>query len=942
MKEQFDRHQDRLTDGEDRRVWAALHDEVVASRNRSAWRRWRLPGTAVALTAGAVVAVALAVRGPDERAMTGQLERARAGKTPAVAGAPGAVNTQPADEGTASRDALLAGGDRGEPGAAPMVAPPGSPESRPAERSLEAAKRVAPAAAAEGRVSATPRAGEEAETRIDAAARQELHTPRPVKPEIARVDDSLPASLRTVKDKGAAEESKPRLRVRDLADNVAGKTPAPASGFAEKARGLPAPSPSSTGGTSPEARSTAMVGTGTISGHIAGEKGEDLQFVNVVVLGIDLGAMTDSRGEFTIENVPAGEVTLRVSMLGYASQDRTVTVTRGAGVQADFTLVAAMASDLDAVTVEAKKQRIRRQSGATSHTVSKEELGRLPVDAFDQGIALKSGASGNEVPAPGKKNGFAGGLQGVDGVRFMTGRPPEAPRPDGRWPISVGGTDPVNGQAFDSMFFQHYGVNPFVDPEDDRYATFAVDVDNASYTMARSYLERGELPPPDAIRVEEFVNSFRHDYAPPEATYLADREGAPSEHGTFAIHLEAAPSPFGPGLTLMRVGLKGREVDVRNRKPAVLTFVIDVSGSMGREDRLELAKRALHLLLDQMNAEDEVGIVVYGTDARTVLEPTSLRHRERIEWAIDGLRPEGATNAEAGLRQGYAMADRAFRRGSINRVILCSDGVANVGNTGAGTILSEIKAEARKGIELTAVGFGMGNYNDVLMEKLADQGDGNYYYVDDIREARRVFVENLTGTLQTIARQVKIQVEFDPGTVRRYRLLGYENRDVADRDFRNDKVDAGEVGAGHEVTALFEVKLERNPRTRDLATVRIRYEDPETGKVTEEARGLRLKDVERRLGDTDPTFRLDAAAAEFAEILRHSYWAKDGDLASVVGLAKEAERQMGGREDVEELVGLTETAWKLWPSGEKPQWRDDDVRPQWEPDQDYPQIKRDH
>ncbi len=285
------------------------------------------------------------------------------------------------------------------------------------------------------------------------------------------------------------------------------------------------------------------------------------------------------------------------------------------------------------------------------------------------------------------------------------------------------------------------------------------------------------------------------------------------------------------------------------------------------------------------------------------------------------------------------MADRAFRRGAINRVILCSDGVANVGNTGAGTILAEIKAEARKGIELTAVGFGMGNYNDVLMEQLADQGDGNYYYVDDIREARRVFVENLTGTLQTIARQVKIQVEFDPGTVRRYRLLGYENRDVADKDFRNDKVDAGEVGAGHEVTALFEVKLEKNPRTRDLATVRIRYEDPETGKVTEEVRGLRLSEVERRLRDADPTFRMDAAAAEFAEILRHSYWAKDGDLAGVVGLAKEAGRELGGREDVEELVGLTETAWRLWPRGDKPQWRDD-VRPKWEPDQDYPQLKR--
>jgi Ca-activated chloride channel family protein len=935
MKEQFDRHQDRLTDAEDRRVWAALHDEVTARRDRSAWRRWRVPGTALALAATAVVAVALAVRGPADRAMTGRLDRARAEKSLPTAEPPSAMQVRRDDAENTSKGDLSADADRGgHETPTPAVSPPGSPDSQPAERVAEgsgAAKNVGLTAAAGERASATPRAAEEAESGVDVASRREVRPPRPVKPEIARVDDSLPASLRAAKDKGASkgadESAKPQLRVRDLTDNKGGAAPAPASDFAKEAAEPPVPAPAAAGGVSPEARSADRVGTGTIRGHVAGEKGEALQFANVVILGTSMGAVTDSRGEFAIEHVPAGRATIRVSFLGYAAQERTVDVARGGEVRLDFTLVETVVSTMDPVVVGAKKQLIRRESGATLHRVG---------NGSEQEAAGKDGL-GRGFPTAPAPQALESGI--IDNMRFA---PPGAPKPHpGRWPISVGDTDPVNGQAFDSMFFQHYGVNPFVDPEDDRYATFAVDVDNASYTMARSYLERGELPPPDAIRVEEFVNSFRHDYAPPGRDFMADRAGAPSRHGTFAIHLEAAPSPFGPGLTLMRVGLKGREVDVRDRKPAVLTFVIDVSGSMGREDRLGLAKRALHLLLDQMNPEDEVGIVVYGTNARTILEPTSLRHRERIEWAIDGLRPEGATNAEAGLRRGYAMADRAFRRGAINRVILCSDGVANVGNTGAETILSEIKSEARKGIELTAVGFGMGNYNDVLMEKLADQGDGNYYYVDDIREARRVFVENLTGTLQTIARQVKIQVEFDPGTVRRYRLLGYENRDVADRDFRNDKVDAGEVGAGHEVTALFEVKLEKKPRTRDLATVRIRYEDPETGKVTEEVRGLRLSDVERRLRDTDPTFRLDAAAAEFAEILRHSYWAKDGNLAGVVGLAKEAERQMGGREDVEELVGLTETAWRLWPRGEKPQWRDD-VRPLWEPDQDYPQLKRDH
>jgi Ca-activated chloride channel family protein len=305
-----------------------------------------------------------------------------------------------------------------------------------------------------------------------------------------------------------------------------------------------------------------------------------------------------------------------------------------------------------------------------------------------------------------------------------------------------------------------------------------------------------------------------------------------------------------------------------------------------------------------MNNEDEVGLVVYGSNARVLLPSTLLRHRRQIEQAIAALRPEGATNAEAGLREGYRLAERSFRKGWINRVVLCSDGVANVGQTGADDILHVIKEQAGDGIALTTVGFGMGNYNDVLMEKLADQGDGNYYYVDDITEARRVFVENLTGTLQTIAEQTKIQVEFETGAVRRYRLLGYENRDVADRDFRNDAIDAGEVGAGHEVTALFEVKLERGARRGDLATVRIRYEDPETGRVTEESRTLRVQDVKRSLDDADPSFRMDAAVAEFSEILRHSYWAKDGSLAEVAGMAREASRQLGSPEQLAEMCNL--------------------------------------
>ncbi len=501
----------------------------------------------------------------------------------------------------------------------------------------------------------------------------------------------------------------------------------------------------------------------------------------------------------------------------------------------------------------------------------------------------------------------------------------------GTGPIAVGGTDPVNGEEIDAMYFEHYGVNPFVETREDALATFAVDVDAASYTLARSYLRRGVLPPRDAIRVEEFVNAFRHDYDPPEGYDVAsgDRSGwfgrseLADDADQFAIHLDAAPSRFGEGLTLLRVGLKGREISTADRKPLNLTFVIDVSGSMDRENRIGLVKRALVDLLYELHPDDEVAIVAYNNRAGTVAEPTSVRHRWALEDAIGRLVPSGGTNAGAGLVEGYRLAERMYDPDESNRVVLCSDGVANVGNTGAESILTDIKRQAGRGIYLTAIGVGMGNYNDVLLEKLANQGDGNYYYVDRPDEAERVLKENFMGTLQVIARDAKIQVEFDEDAVDRYRLLGYENRDVADRDFRNDAVDAGEVGAGHEVTALFELALDDRVRRDDeIATVRIRYEDPETGRISETARTLRARDVARAFDRAPQSFRRDAVVAEFAEILRGSYWAKDADLGELASLADDLAGERGSDPDTIELAELISRARDLWPSDEPVQWRD--------------------
>ncbi len=430
--------------------------------------------------------------------------------------------------------------------------------------------------------------------------------------------------------------------------------------------------------------------------------------------------------------------------------------------------------------------------------------------------------------------------------------------------------NPPNSAAYDYVFFQAHGTNPFIDTEDDPFSTFGMDVDTASYAVTRRYLRDGFLPPPEAVRVEEFVNAFDYDYTPPT-------------DDTFAIHLESAPSKFGEGkrLQLLRIGIQGHIIPDTDRKDAKLTFVIDVSGSMSLENRLELVKKALRLLVDQLREGDEIGIVIYGTTARVLLPHTRNVNREHILAAIDSLSPEGVTNAEAGLRLGYQLALDNFGADYINRVILCSDGVANVGITGADGILTEIEKYVEAGIYLTTVGFGMGNYNDILMEQLANNGNGSYAYVDTLDEARRIFVENLTGTLQVIAKDAKVQVEFNPETVSRFRLLGYENRRLDHEDFRDDDVDAGEIGSGHSVTALYEIKLQSEGVVGKLATVFIRHEDPDTTNVTEVSREIFANELKGTFEEASTSYQLAASVAEFAEILRGSYWALQGSLDAV-------------------------------------------------------------
>jgi Ca-activated chloride channel family protein len=432
-----------------------------------------------------------------------------------------------------------------------------------------------------------------------------------------------------------------------------------------------------------------------------------------------------------------------------------------------------------------------------------------------------------------------------------------------------GGNAIVNGEAFDAMFFKNHGVNPFVDTEDDNLSTFAIDVDDASFIMTRSYLDRNALVPSDAVRSEEFINYFDYGYEAPH-------------NEPFKVFLEGAPSRFGKNSKLLKIGIKGMEVNPEDRKDANLVFVIDISGSMGREDRLGLVKKSLLLLVNQLNRKDKIGIVVYGSNGYVLLKPTSIKKKKKIIDAIISLSPGGSTNAEEGIHLGYKMAEKMFDPKKINRIILCSDGVANVGTTGPDEILKQIKKYADRGITLSTVGFGMGNYNDILMEKLGNKGNGSYAYVDDLNEAHRIFVENLTGNLQVIARDVKIQVDFNPDVVRSYRLIGYENRDVDDAKFRDDKEDGGEIGAGHEVTALYEIKLHKNVSGRQMGRVFIRYKDADNNEVNEINRVIKSNYFDDEFVDASLELRLAACAAEFGEILRNSYWARSSNIEDVI------------------------------------------------------------
>jgi len=450
-------------------------------------------------------------------------------------------------------------------------------------------------------------------------------------------------------------------------------------------------------------------------------------------------------------------------------------------------------------------------------------------------------------------------------------------------------------------------------------STFSIDVDTGSYTNVRRMLNQGQLPRHDAVRVEEMINYFSYNYP------LPDRLDPP-----FNLTTEIAPTPWNQKTLLLHIGIKGFEIPKEKLPPANLVFLVDVSGSMRRANKLGLLKTSLKLLSKQLTAKDKVSVVVYAGASGLVLEPTPGNQSGKINAALSRLRAGGSTNGGAGIQLAYAIAEQAFIKGGINRVLLATDGDFNVGTVNFQALKNLIEAKRKSGISLTTLGFGTGNYNDHLMEQLADVGNGNYAYIDNLAEAQKVLVDEMASTIKTIAKDVKIQIEFNPKIVAEYRLIGYENRVLKREDFSNDKVDAGEIGAGHTVTALYEIALADSggerleslrysntapnevPHSDELAFLRLRYKAPNgsTSKLLEWP--LMRKDIIETVDNTSERFRFSAAVAAFGQQLRGGKYLKQFSYENILKLARGArgDDPFGYRGEFTKLVNLAKSLSK--------------------------------
>jgi Ca-activated chloride channel family protein len=601
-------------------------------------------------------------------------------------------------------------------------------------------------------------------------------------------------------------------------------------------------------------------GTGRIAGRVLDATTQQpLAGATVVVEGTKLVAHTAADGTYAIANVPAGAYIVRVELAGVSSAPQRVTVTAGRTVTADFKLARALDQS-------AEPQRALKENEAKA-----SDAGRA------QALHLQRSAPGLAMPQAAC----------------------ESPGTAWHWP------------GFES--YDNITENDWFTALDKPLSTFSIDVDAAAYGNVRRFLTEGQLPPVDAVRIEELVNYFDYDYPEPRGAH------------PFSITTEVAECPWNRENRLVHIGLQGARVAVEDLPPSNLVFLIDVSGSMSPPDKLPLLKSSFRMLVDQLRPQDRVAIVVYAGAAGLVLPSTGGSHRQQILCAIDRLEAGGSTAGGAGIQLAYRVAQENFLEDGNNRIILATDGDFNVGMSSDGDMVRLIEEKRRSGVFLTVLGFGEGNLKDSKMEKIADKGNGHYAYIDNIVEAKKVLVNEMGATLLTIARDVKLQVEFNPARVSSYRLVGYENRLLQDRDFDDDTKDAGELGAGHSVTALYEVSLadraddrggrplkysdvtvrDGSRRSAELLTVSFRYKQP----AESESRllSVAVKDRDTRFANASDDFRFSAAVAQFGMILRDSPQKGDATMADVVATARAArgEDPHGYRA---EFVTLAETA----------------------------------
>jgi Ca-activated chloride channel family protein len=457
--------------------------------------------------------------------------------------------------------------------------------------------------------------------------------------------------------------------------------------------------------------------------------------------------------------------------------------------------------------------------------------------------------------------------------------------------------------------YQALADNPIHSVVETPVSTFSADVDTGAYANVRRLLNQGRLPPEGAVRLEEMVNYFPYNYA------------LPSDDSPFGVTTELAASPWNPHTRLLRIGIKASDRVVTELAPANLVFLVDVSGSMDRHEGLPMVKSTLKLLVDQLRDQDRVSLVVYAGESRVVLEPTSGREKAKIRTAIEQLTAGGSTAGASGIELAYQMAQQAFIPKGINRILLATDGDFNVGVSDFDSLKQMAVDKRKTGISLTTLGFGVDNYNEHLMEQLADAGDGNYAYIDNLREARKVLVDQLGSTLAVVAKNVKLQVEFNPAQVSEYRLLGYENRALKREDFSNDKVDAGEIGAGHSVTALYEIvpagekgwleplrygKSEAvvSGKNGELAILRVRYQQPEGGKSL-----LIERPIANQVAPASEDLRFAAAVAAFSQQLKDGRYTGDFSLKDTEALARGArgDDRFGLRNEFVQLVELAQS-----------------------------------